>query len=316
MDDEWDMDFSIISREICGPFNLHHTMQSGQTSEPYWPQINGRYWDADIIDGKPVTYEVHPNPDAEKPTLDIHMTGADVNEDTAQSIRTYLIELFRLQDDLPSFYEKLRTDKISPAFKAFSGLRLMKASNPYESLICSICSQHSSVEQWNRTIRCIRTSFGEKYTLPNGIIFHLFPSPRTLAKAPVARLEDCQAGYRAEYIVSVSRMIVNGSLDLDRFKQTSYEDAKNELMELRGIGPKVADCFLLYGLGQTRAAPVDIWIHRIVPKVYFGGAKMTKDEVGKFLRNKYREWAGLAQLYLYHYGRMRSKTLFPAARRL
>jgi N-glycosylase/DNA lyase len=316
VDDVWNIEFSITSRETCGPFNLHHTMQSGQTSEPYWPQINGGYWDADIIDGKPVRYEVHPNPDAEKPILDIRITGAGVNEDTAQSIRTYLIELFRLQDDLPSFYQKFQTDKISPAFKEFSGLRLMKASNPYESLICSICSQHSSVEQWNRTIRCIRTSLGEKYILPNGATFHSFPSPDTLAITPVARLENCQAGYRAEYMMLVSKMIVDGDLDLDRLKQTSYEDAKNELMELPGIGPKVADCFLLYGLGQTRAAPVDIWIHRIVPKVYFGGAKMTKDEVGKFLRKKFGEWAGLAQLYLYHYGRMRSNTLFPASRRL
>jgi N-glycosylase/DNA lyase len=277
--------------------------------------MNGAYWDAQLTEDKLVRYEVYASPDAETPSLNVHVTGLDVDQDTAQDVKAHLIELFRLQDDLPSFYRKFQTEKVSTAFKEFSGLRLMKASNPYESLICSICSQHSSVEQWNRTVRCIRASFGDRFNLPNGVTFHSFPSPERLAKAPVTRLENCRAGYRAKYIVSVSKMIVNGSLDLDKLKQASYEGAKNQLMGLPGIGPKVADCFLLYGLGQTRAAPVDVWIHRIVPKVYFQGARMTKDEVGKFLRKRYGEWAGLAQLYLYHYGRMRLKDLFTASRR-
>ena len=74
-------------------------------------------------------------------------------------------------------------------------------------------------------------------------------------------------------------------------------------MELPGIGPKVADCFLLYGLGQTEAAPVDIWIHRIVRKLYFHNAKVSTEKVAKFLRDRYGPWAGYVQLYLYHYAR-------------
>ena len=310
------LDFTITSQEIRGPFNLHHTMQSGQTSEPYWLRTNGGYWDADISDGKVIRYDVYPNLESEKPSLNVHLMIQEANDNIVQYVKTHLIELFRLNDDLPLFYEKFRVEKISKAFKEFTGLRLMKASNSYESLICSICSQHSSVEQWNRTVRCIRTTFGESFTLPSGDIFHSFPSPERLAEAPIAKLEGCQAGYRSEYILSASKSIVNGSLNLEKLKQASYEHAKDELMELPGIGPKVADCFLLYGLGQTRAAPVDIWIHRIVPKVYFGGAKMTKDEVGKCLRNRFGEWAGLAQLYLFHYGRMRFRTLFPPASRI
>ncbi len=295
---------------------MRHTMQSGQTSEPYWPQIDGAYWDTDLFNGKLIKYGICPSLSAEDPGPHVHLVGSDIDEETTESVKNYLIELFRLRDDLPLFYQKFRTEKISQAFKDYSGLRLMKASDPYESLICSICSQHSSVEQWNKTVRCIRTSFGHKFIIPGGSPFFSFPSPEALARTSTSRLESCQTGYRAEYITSASKMIVSGSLNLERLKQSSYEDAKEELMELPGIGPKVADCFLLYGLGQTRAAPVDIWIHRIVPRVYFGGAKMTKEEVGKFLRNKYGEWAGLAQLYLYHYGRMRFHTLTPATKKL
>ncbi len=310
------VEFQITSNEICGPFNLDHTMQSGQTSEPCWQRIGGAYWDADVIEGKLVGYEVYPCSDAEKPSLNVRLIDKDVGEATAKSVKTRLIELFRLRDDLPSFYERYRAEKISQTFKGFSGLRLMKASNPFESLICSICSQHSSVEQWNRTIRCIRAFFGERLRLPNGLSSHLFPSPETLAAASVRKLEHCQAGYRSKYILKASQMIIDGRLDLEQLRKSRYENAKEKLMEIPGVGPKVADCFLLYGLGQTRAAPVDIWIHRIVPKVYFGGTKMTKDEVGKFLRERFGEWAGLAQLYLFHYGRIHSRTLFPPATRL
>jgi len=311
-----EIDFSITPQEVRGPFNLSDTMQSGQTSEPYWFRIDDAYWDAYLDKERLVKYEVHSSPDVEKPSLSVRLSGSGIDESTVRFFRTYLIELFRLQDDLPSFYLKFRSEKIAQAFKEFSGLRLMKASDPYESLICSICSQHSSVEQWNKMVRCIKAFFGKRFNVRGGLTFYSFPSPETLAEASSARLESCQTGYRADYIIRVSKKIVDGGLDLEDLKHTSYEKAKNELMELPGIGPKVADCFLLYGLGQTRAAPVDVWIHRIVSKVYFGGAKMTKDEVGKFLRKRYGEWAGLAQIYLYHYGRMRFRSLFPAERRL
>jgi N-glycosylase/DNA lyase len=141
------------------------------------------------------------------------------------------VNLFRLGDDLPLFYEKFRNEKISQSFNEFRGLRLMKASNPFESLICSVCSQHSSVEQWNKTIRRIQNLFGRIVKVPDGEIFHAFPSPETLAKASTAKLESCQAGYRAQYIISVSKKIVDGDLDLEKLKDTSYEKAKNELIQ-------------------------------------------------------------------------------------
>jgi len=66
----------------------------------------------------------------------------------------------------------------------------------------------------------------------------------------------------------------------------------------------VADCSLLYGLGKTESAPVDIWIHRTVRKLYFEGASVSTEKVARFLRERYRSWAGYAQLYLFHYARM------------
>jgi N-glycosylase/DNA lyase len=110
-------------------------------------------------------------------------------------------------------------------------------------------------------------------------------------------------GYRANPIVNVSRMVVDDDLDLIDLAGRQYEDALDLLLELPGVGPKVADCFLLYGAGQLEAAPVDVWIHRIVSKLYFRGEKVSRLKTARFLRKRFREWAGYAQLYLFDYAR-------------
>ncbi|MGC8850205.1 MAG: DNA-3-methyladenine glycosylase family protein, partial [Candidatus Bathyarchaeia archaeon] len=115
--------------------------------------------------------------------------------------------------------------------------------------------------------------------------------------------ESCGVGYRARYVVEASSRVECGELSFSELKSMSYAEAKSKLMEIRGVGPKVADCFLLYGLGVGEAAPVDLWIHKIVSKLYLGGAKVNKEYVNRFLRERYGSDAGLAQLYLYHYGR-------------
>jgi N-glycosylase/DNA lyase len=74
-------------------------------------------------------------------------------------------------------------------------------------------------------------------------------------------------------------------------------------MNCLGIGPKVADCFLLYGLGFKEATPVDIWIQRIASHFYFQNSKVNNEDIGTILRRQYQSDAGLAQLYLYHFSR-------------
>jgi N-glycosylase/DNA lyase len=119
-------------------------------------------------------------------------------------------------------------------------------------------------------------------------------------------------GYRAKPVVLVSRMIANGELDLTELTKQTYENAVNLLLELPGVGPKVADCFLLYGAGCLEAAPVDVWIHRVVTKLYFRGRKVSRLKTARFLRERYREWAGYAQLYLFDYARRINPKMHPS----
>lgn len=297
----------LTNKEILGPFNLEKTLQSGQTSEGVWKRINKKYWDAELINKEYIKHELSQNNES---SLEVTIYSKKLSNELVESIKNHLIRVFRLHDDLEAFYEKFKLDKLSRTFSTCKGLRLMKASNPFESLICSICSQHASIKQWNRMIELIKINFGEKIKLEDGSIFYAFPKPEVLAKASINRLKhDCLTGYRANYIKVAAQKVFKGFIDFEELKKLKIEDAKEKLMELPGIGPKVANCFLLYGLGITEAVPVDVWIHRIVSKLYFKDKKISKGEVENFLKDKYGKWAGYAQLYLYDFARSFYKNL-------
>ncbi len=180
----------------------------------------------------------------------------------------------------------------------------MRGTDLYESLIFSILSQNSSAQKMNRTARCLMQHYGSKVEFPDGSTNFLFPTAETLAKSTPRQLRATTSmGYRAKSVVAVSKLVFRGAIHLDLLGGRSYEEAMEVLLELPGVGPKVADCFLLYGLGRLEAAPVDVWIHRIVSELYFDGRKVSRLMTARFLRERFMEWAGYAQLYLFDYAR-------------
>jgi N-glycosylase/DNA lyase len=296
-----------ISREqILGPLDLEATLLSGQTSEPQWDLADGYYSDAEDFGGRPARYRVRQIGTREEPHLKITITSNDENASVARTVTDHVINVLRLRDDLNAFYQAFdpaKGDIVSKTFPQLIGLRLMRGNNPFESLISSISTQHNSIVLWTRSVRLIRDTFGPPVHLSDGSTIHLFPKPETLASTREQDLEKTGLTYRTKYIIEAARRVRDGELNLEELQRDNYEIAKTKLMELPGIGPKVADCFLLYGLGKTEAAPVDIWIRRIVRKLYFHGANVSIEKVAKFLRERYGPWAGYVQLYLFHYAR-------------
>jgi len=296
----------IPSEKIIGPLDLEATLMSGQTSEPQWELENGYYSDVEEIRGKAVKYRVRQVGTTEGPRLKITITSEEDAASLAADVMDHVMKVLTLNDDLNAFYgafEEWKVDIITRTFGPLKGLRLMRGNNLFESLISSISSQHNSIVLWVKSVRTIRDIHGPAARLSDGSTIHIFPKPETFASLTEQDLEKTGVAYRAKYMIEAARRIRDGQLDLTAIRGMDYEKAKESLMELPGIGPKVADCFLLYGLGKTEAAPVDIWIHRIVRKLYFHNAKVSTEKVAKFLRDRYGPWAGYAQLYLYHYAR-------------
>jgi N-glycosylase/DNA lyase len=298
--------FEISRRDVRGPMNLEETILSAQTSEPEWAREGASFVDVEEVNGTPVKYTLSQVGGVGDFRLNVRAISSLQSDKLDASLRLHLTRVLGLGDDLDSFYGRF-SDEAEPLQSTFSrlrGLRLMRGTNLFESLICSILSQNNSALLWNRTARLLMHLYGVRVNFPDSTSSFLFPKPETLAGLSPRELRSkTSMGYRAKPVVKVSRLIVCGKLKLDDFGKLRYEEAMEILLGLPGVGPKVADCFLLYGAGRLEAAPVDVWIHRIATRLYFRGGKVSRLKTAKFLRDRFGEWAGYAQLYLFDFAR-------------
>ncbi|MHA2405632.1 MAG: DNA-3-methyladenine glycosylase family protein, partial [Candidatus Hermodarchaeia archaeon] len=135
--------------------------------------------------------------------------------------------------------------------------------------------------------------------------FYSFPEHQSLAKATERELRECGLGFRAKYVIETSHRIVDG-FNLLKLSKLTYEKARTQLLSLPGVGPKVADCVLLFSLDKLEAFPVDVWIARIISKLYlmqqYSCVNSTKyRQIRNFGKGYFGMYAGYAQEYLYHF---------------
>jgi N-glycosylase/DNA lyase len=295
----------MSSADVNGPLNLYETILSAQTSEPEWLKGKASFTDVEVLNGVPIKYSLAQTGNVDDFTISVNVLGPLISDDIIDRLRLHLRHVLGLRDDLLLFYRTFADDKPLRSTSArLRGLRLMRGTNPYESLMFSILSQNSSAQKMNKTARLLMKHYGSKVEFPDGSVHFLFPTAETLAKSTARQLRArTSMGYRAKSVVEVSKLVSRSAGRLGQLALYPYEEAMQMLLELPGVGPKVADCFLLYGLGQLEAAPVDVWIHRIVSKLYFKRRKISRLMTARFLRERFGEWAGYAQLYLFDYAR-------------
>jgi N-glycosylase/DNA lyase len=273
-----------------------------------------------MIDGAPCLVKIgYDNTD---PEGDLEIIAESPDDPAKKSVETSIREIFDLDHDLNQLYQFLGEDpKLAPTIDFCQGLRLFKAHNPFECIISSISSANCSILRWTRSVNDIKMKWGEEYQFSSGD-FYTFPSPEVLSKVPEHDLEEmqrcedtlpddfifkknlqaCGVGYRAKYIIKAASM-VQSEINLEKLSKMKYENAFDTILELPGVGPKVADCILLYGFGMGNAFPVDVWIKRIIEHLYFPGEELKPQEAREFGIKRYGKWAGYVQLYLFHYAR-------------
>lgn len=207
----------------------------------------------------------------------------DISEEEFNNIWA---EYFDLETDYGILKKKFSADEmLSKACSYAGGIRLLR-QDAWETLCSFIISQNNNIPR----IKGIISRLCEKY---GG-----FPTASDLAGETSESLAYLRSGFRAKYIVDAASKVYSGEVDLDEVKILPYDDAKKKLMQIKGVGPKVADCVLLYGMYRTEAYPVDVWIKRVMEKFYPDGMpECTKG------------YEGIAQQYLFHYIRNHSSIL-------
>ena len=206
----------------------------------------------------------------------------------------YFLNIWRAYFDLDLDYSKIKSDlsKIHPTLKEAArfapGIRILR-QEPFEALISFIISQNNNIKRISGIVERLCTLCGKE--ISEGVF--AFPTVDELAKLTAEDLSPIRAGFRARYIADAAQKVKSGEVNLNALKELSYDKAKAELMKITGVGSKVADCVLLYGLHRLEGFPVDVWMKRAMDRLFpnFTGAD-------------FGEYAGIAQQYIFHYARL------------
>lgn len=222
-------------------------------------------------------------------TMDL--IGTDLYIDNA-TMEDY--ELWYNYLDLQLDYGKIRNDisKLHPVLKEASayapGIRILR-QDPWEALCTFIISQNNNIKRIKGIVERLCENFGEK--LSEGE--YTFPTAEKLSKLSVDDLAPIRAGFRNKYIIDGAQKVNSGEVNLNICYDLPYDEARQELMKIKGVGTKVADCTLLFGFHRIEAFPLDVWMKRAMEKLF---PTMSPKDFG--------EYAGIAQQYIFHYSRM------------
>ena len=194
-------------------------------------------------------------------------------------------QFFDLDRDYEEIKNCLSADSVvKNALESAKGIRIMRQEK-WETLCSFIISQNNNIPRIKGIIGRLCESFGDKIT--GG---YAFPSAERIAVLTEEDLAPIRSGFRARYILDAATRVSSGEINLDSLSDMSYDDAKRCLMQIKGVGNKVADCVLLFGYGFFDAFPNDVWIKRVIEK-YYGDS---------FDEAVFKPYGGIAQQYLFY----------------
>ncbi len=200
---------------------------------------------------------------------------ADTTEETFLNVWVPYLDL---NTDYTAIKEQFSQEEtLAKACEYAGGIRLLRQDS-WEALCSFIISQNNNIPR-------IKGIIGRLCEMYGG-----FPSFEQMKGVTVDNLAPLRSGFRAKYIVDCVDKLNNGEILLDEVKKLTVEDAKKVLMTIKGVGPKVADCAMLYGMYKIECVPMDVWMKRVMERFY-------PDGFPAFVL----QYAGIAQQYLFHY---------------
>ena len=207
---------------------------------------------------------------------------------------------FALDHDLPAICASFPRDATMMEAAAFcQGLRLIRQPL-WECLATFLTSSMKQVAHIRQMSLALRQRFGSPVP---GWEIAAYPEPARLAQASEAELRACGLGYRAKHLLGTARCVAEGVVDLEAIRAMDDAAALAELCRLPGVGPKIANCVLLFGYERLRAFPIDVWIERVLRRAYFAGKrKVTAKQLREF-GETFGPYGGYAQQYLFHHAR-------------
>lgn len=225
-------------------------------------------------------------------------------------IKEVCYEYFDLNTNYQRIKETLSNidDNLKISIKYGSGIRILH-QDAWEALISFIISANNNIPRIKGIIERLSYHYGQKIVW-NNKEYYTFPTPEELSKASVEELRKLGLGFRDVRVFETTKMVNNKVIDiyeLEKFKDINK--LREELLRFPGVGPKVADCIMLFSMKKFEVFPIDVWVKRVMTELYFQNNKKeikinpNNKQILEFAENKFEDLAGLAQQYLFYWRR-------------
>lgn len=278
-------------------FNLVHIFECGQCFR--WnKQEDGSY--IGVIDSCVIKVK--------KENEQIIFTGKSIKGNFEDAIKKY----FDLETDYKEYKTKLSAidEYLKESINFGEGIRILK-QDLWECIISFIISANNNIPRIKKIIERLSLNYGEKIEF-EGKDYYTFPTPQSLSKASVEDLRGMGLGFRDKRIYNTTKMILEKQVDLEKIKNmATTSQMREELLKLDGVGPKVADCILLFALKRVDVFPIDVWVRRVMNDLYIHNEdeeKVNKKELQKLAEEKFLGLSGIAQQYLFYWKREKGKS--------
>ena len=286
------MEEKIILKEQDS-FNLKHIFECGQCFR--WNEEDDGSWIGIIKDA---VIRV------KKENQNIVFTGKVLGD---KSFKEIIYDYFDLNTDYREYKNELSQidEYLKESIEFGEGIRILK-QDLWETIISFIISANNNIPRIKKIINAISYTYGKKIVFENEE-YYLFPTPEELSKATVEDLRKLGLGFRDKRIYETTRLINEEIVSLDNIENMiDTNQMREELLKLDGVGPKVADCILLFALKRLDVFPIDVWVRRVMNDLYIHNEdenKVNKKELQSLAEEKFKGLSGIAQQYLFYWRR-------------
>ncbi len=279
-------DFKICLKTEC--FNLKYTLECGQCFR--WKKV-------DEIDNVYIGV-------INDRVIKIKQEGDNIyaSSNNLENLENIIKNYFDLNRDYKGIEKKIELidEHVKTAVKRSSGIRILN-QDFFETLISYIISANNNIPRISKSVNEISKKYGKRVIFENKE-YYLFPTPNELENVSIEEYRKCGVGFRDSYIYYAVKDVLEKKLQIENIKFKSTEDLRNELLAFKGVGPKVADCILLFACDRLEVFPIDVWVQRVMSVLYFKekDGNFKKKDIIEYAKNNFKEYSGIVQQHLFY----------------
>ena len=278
------MNNELVLKVKC--FNLKYTLECGQCFR--WKNIDENEYIGVIKDRVIKIRQIND-------TLVIKSSDYDNLENVVK-------EYFDLNKDYEAIEKRISKidENVKKAVKNTTGIRILN-QDFFETLMSYIISANNNIPRISKSVNLISEKYGKKIIFENEE-YYLFPTPDELKNVTEEDYKKCGVGFRARYLKHAVDYVLNNKIEISNIYNKNTQELRNNLLTIMGVGPKVADCILLFSCKKREVFPIDVWVERIMTNLYFEnyGKAMKKKEILEYAKNNFKDDSGIVQQHLFY----------------